>query len=116
MNKRKVGRKFNRERDQRAALLRSLARNLIIKERIETSQARAKELRPMIEKLLTRARRQNLSTVRYVSSIFDEKTAWKLLKEIAPKYSERPGGYTRIIKVINKRSDASKRAIIEFVN
>lgn len=115
MNKRKVGRKFNRETDQRRALLHSLVRNLITHERIETSEARAKELRPLVEKLLTKAREEKLSTIRYLTRYMDEKTAQKLLKNIAPKYSERPGGYTRIIKIINKRNDASKRAIIEFV-
>lgn len=115
MNKRKVGRKFNRETDQRRALLNSLVRNLITHERIETSEARAKELRPLVEKLVTRAREEKLSTIRYLTSKMDEKTAWKLWKEIAPKYTGRAGGYTRIIKIINKRNDAGKRAIIEFV-
>ena len=115
MNKRKVGRKLNREIGPRRALLSGLARNLILHQRIETSEARAKELRPFVEKLVTKARQENLAALRYLKTYINEDAVWKLLKEIAPKYKERPGGYTRVIKIVTRRNDASKRAIIEFV-
>ena len=110
-------RKFGREKGQRVALLRSLALSLINKERIETSEAKAKELRPFIEKIITRAKVANLPNQRLlVSRLMNRKTeVKKLFKEIAPKYIDRKGGYTRIIKMAPRLSDSSKRAIIEFV-
>lgn len=115
MRKRKKGRKLHRKKDQRKALLKSLAREMILKERIKTTEARAKELRPFIEKLITKAKKQNLSALRVLLSYFDESTAQKLFKEIAPRYKERKGGYTRIIKLGQREGDSAKMAFIEFV-
>jgi large subunit ribosomal protein L17 len=111
----KVGRKFGRKRDQRRALLRSLACNLITQEKIKTTEAKAKELRPFIEKFITRAKIDNLSNRRLLISKIGIKSAKKLFNQIAPKYKERKGGYTRIIKLPPRKTDASKMAIIEFV-
>lgn len=109
-------RKFGRETDQRRAFMKSLANNLISKEKITTTLARAKELRPFIEKLVTMARKNTLSSQRTVSARLGvEKTTHKLIKEIAPKYKDRLGGYTRITKVAPRMGDGSKMAIIEFV-
>jgi large subunit ribosomal protein L17 len=115
MKKQKRGRKFNRNKQQRKALLRSLAHALIIKERIETTQAKAKELSSFIEKKITKAKKADLSAIRYLAKDFSRPTVKKLVEKIAPLYQNRNGGYTRIIKTGVRQSDASKMAIIEFV-
>lgn len=115
MNKQKIGRKFHRQRDQRKALMRSLARNLILNEAIQTTHAKAKELRPFIEKLITKARVQNVATLRYLRLRMDDTAMNKLVKKIAPKYADRPGGYTRITKLTASGRNAASNARIEFV-
>lgn len=110
-------RKFGRTRDIRAALMKSLAFSLIKKGRIKTTEAKAKSLRPFIEKLITIAKKQNLTARRLLlSRLYNNKeAAEKMLKDISPKYAERAGGYTRILKLGRRKSDASKIALIEFV-
>lgn len=109
-------RKFGREMNQRDALLRSLARNLINKNRITTTLAKAKSLRPFVEKLVTKAKVQNLANRRLiVSKIQGEKEMNVLIKTLGPKYKERNGGYTRIIKLPRRKLDAAPMAMIEFV-
>lgn len=115
MKKKKPGRKFGRESAQRKALMNGLARSLFLKERIKTTEAKAKELRPFAEKLITRAKKSDLSARRYLVRYFDNQTVKKLVEEIAKKYENRPGGYTRIIKLGLRKSDASEMAIIELV-
>ncbi len=112
-----ANRKFGRERNVRKALLRSLTRELIIRDRITTTEAKAKELRPIIEGLVTKARKDTLHAKRMVTSTVgnERTTANKLLKDIAPRMKERAGGYTRIIKLPRRKSDGSKMAVIEFV-
>lgn len=109
-------RKFGRTRDERKALIRSLALSLILKGKIKTTEAKAKELRPFIEKLVTRGRKGDIFARRLIASrLGGEDATKKLVDEIAPRYKERNGGYTRIIKVAPRGGDASKMAIIEFV-
>lgn len=115
MNKSKVGRKLHRTRDQRKALLKSLAYNLVWQERIQTSEAKAKELRPFIERLVSKAREKNVAAMRYLKTYFDDKTAHQLIHKVAPKYKKRPGGYTRITKLAPYQGSKGVRAIIEFV-
>lgn len=115
MNKAKVGRKLHRTRDQRKALLKSLAYNLVRRSRIQTSEAKAKELRPFVEHLITVARKESVISRRYLKTYFDDKTVHQLLYKVAPKYKERPGGYTRITKLAPYRGSKGTRAIIEFV-
>lgn len=112
-NKRKLGRKKN----QRNALMKGLVLSLIAHEKIETTEAKAKELRPMIEKLITKANIGTLASRRSIVSSLYNKTseANKLIEEIAPRYKERNGGYTRITKLPRREGDASKMAIIEFI-
>ena len=109
-------RKFSRETGARRALLRSLAVSLIDHGRIRTTEARAKELRPFIERLITHARQGTIVSRRLVlARLGTVDAAEKLAKVVAPRYSERPGGYTRITKITTKRTDAAKMAMIEFV-
>jgi len=111
------GRSFGRPKNQRGALLRSLARSLVIHERISTTEAKAKELRPFIEKLVTRAKGGSLATRREITSKLTNrsKEVKKLFDVIAPKYKDKNGGYTRVLKLGARKSDGAKMAIIEFV-
>jgi len=112
----KKGKKFHRKRDQRKALLKGLAANLILKERIKTTLVKAKEAKSKVEKLITIAKKQNIVALRRVKENLPEKAANKLYYEIAPLYKDRKGGYTRIIKTsIRKVRDASPLVILEFV-
>lgn len=108
--------KFGRVRKQRVALMRSLARSLVLHEKIETTKAKAKALRPFIEKLVTRAKTDSLASKRIViARIGGETEAKKLFELIAPRYKDRNGGYTRITKIHTSRPDGADEAIIEFV-
>ncbi len=110
-NKRTLG----RDKNQRAALLKSLSVNLIVRGRIETSEAKAKELRPYFERFITRAKTGTLAARRYLIGQIGEKQTEKLMTKIAPQYKDRKGGYTRIIKTVRRLSDGSFRAYIELV-
>jgi large subunit ribosomal protein L17 len=110
-----VNRKFGRPKSQRAALLKSLARNLVIKGKIKTTEARAKEIRPLVEKMVTKAKAPTLANRRMlISSLGAATTAAKLIRT-AGAYGERTGGYLRITKMGPRKGDAAKMAIIEFV-
>lgn len=110
-----VNRKFGRETNERKALLKSLARSLVIKGRIQTSEAKAKEIRPLVEKLVTRGKSATLANKRaLISQLGDITVANKLIK-MAGTYTERSGGYLRIVKMGPRKGDASPMAIIEFV-
>ena len=112
----KKGRKFGRKRGQRRAFLQSLANNLIQHGRITTSEARAKELRPYVERLVTYGKKQNLHGLRLLLQKLPRNAAYKLYHEIAPRYQDRNGGYTRVVKrAERKKQDGSRQATIEFV-
>jgi len=115
MQKQKRGRQLSRKTDQRRALLKILAGNLILKERIKTTKAKAKEVAPFVEKMITRAKKQNLASRRILVSLLSEKAATKAFKELGPRYLERKGGYTRIIKLGPRFSDATEMVILELV-
>lgn len=115
MRHQKKGRKFGRKRDQRKALLRGLANNLILKEKIKTTEAKAKELRPFVEKLITKSKNKNLSSVRYLTAYLPAKTRKKIFDQIGPRYLDRKGGYTRIVKLPCRRTDGARMAIIELI-
>jgi large subunit ribosomal protein L17 len=113
-------RKLGRDSEHRAALLRNLACDLIEHEKIETTVPKAKELRRYIEKLVTRAKNADFNTHRYVYSKLGSNqrakaATQKLIDIIAPKFAERNGGYTRIIKTRFRRGDAAEMCIIEFI-
>ena len=110
-------RKFGRKANVRRGFIRSLAVALLTYEKIKTTEARAKELRHYIEKLLTKARVGDIAARRLVRARLgnQESLANKLVDEIAPRYEGRNGGYTRITKLPHRKGDASPMAIIEFV-
>lgn len=111
----KKSRKFHRERDQRKALMKSLVTALVSHGRIRTTEAKAKELRPAMEKMISKARVKTPRAIQLARKMLAPAIARKLFDEIAPKYRERKGGYTRIIKLGMRTSDGSKMAQIEFV-
>lgn len=109
-------RKFHRPSAQRRSLLKGLASQLFLREKIKTTQARAKELKSFAEKFITRAKKGDLATRRYLLRFFPKKIVKKLIEEIGPRYQKRPGGYTRIIKLGERRSDGAKIAQIELIS
>ena len=111
------GRKLQRKSGHRAALLRNMAAALIKHEQIQTTTAKAKELRPYVEKLITLAKRGGLSNRRLAHSrLMEETQERKLFEALAERYAGREGGYTRIIKAGYRASDAAPMAIIELVD
>ena len=110
-------RKFGRVRKERTALMRSLARSLILRGTMVTTEAKAKELRPYVEPLITKSRSNTLAVRRQLISKLGgaASAVSKLLLELGPKYKERTGGYTRITKLGIKGDDARSLARIEFV-
>lgn len=110
-------RKFGRTKNQRNALLKGLVLAMISHGRVETTLAKARELRPIIEKLITLAKKGDQASHRLiVSRIYGRKSeANKLVNEIASKYKDREGGYTRITKLGARQGDASQLAVIELV-
>ena len=112
-----AGRKLQRKTGHRKALFRNMSAALIKHEQILTTQAKAKELRPYIEKLITLAKRGGLSNRRLaMSKLQDETQLTKLFEVLAERYSDRDGGYTRVIKAGYRGSDAAAMAVIEFVD
>jgi large subunit ribosomal protein L17 len=120
MHNRKLGRKS----DHRRALLRNLAAGFIISEKIETTEMKALELRSWMDKLITLAKRNDLHARRQAARLLfnvvaDEEKGQsvlqKLFDEIGPRYTDRQGGYTRVIKTVQRRGDAAPMAIIELV-
>lgn len=109
--------KLGRDSAHRKSLLSNLSKELIEHERIKTSQARAKAAKPEIEKLITLAKRGDLHARRQaLSTLHQDKFAvHKLFDEIAPRYAERPGGYTRIIKIGPRKSDSTEMVFLELV-
>lgn len=115
MKKGKKGRKLSRKRDQRKALLKGLALSLIERERIRTTEARAKEVSPFVEKCISKAKKEHLTAIRYLSRFFPPKIVKKMTSELGKRYKNKKGGYTRIVKTGQRKSDGAKMAIIELV-
>ncbi len=108
--------KFGLKRGPRKAFTKILVQNLIMKERIKTTEARAKAIRPQIERFVSYGKKQNVSALRALMQKLPKKAAYKMYHEIAPRYKERKGGYTRIVKHLTLRKhDAAKMATIEFI-
>ena len=115
MRKRKKSRKLSRKRNQRKALLRNLARELFLKEKIRLTEAKAKEVSIFAEKQIQKAKISSLHSKKLLAGKFSPEIVKKLVNEIAPRYKERKGGYTRIIKLGQRKADGAKMAIVELV-
>lgn len=113
-HKKKKG-KFGREKNARKALFRSLSVNLIRDGKIKTTEAKARVIRPFVEKFVTKAKKGGLFNRRLVASKIGSASTKKLFDKLAPLYLKRSGGYVRIVKLPKRRSDGSKIAIVEFV-
>ena len=107
-------RKFAREHDARNELYRSLATALIDHGQITTTQAKAKSLAPVVARLITLAKRQNLNARRELAKQVGVKAVKKLMNELASEFADRKGGYTRIIRLGQRKSDGAEMALIEF--
>lgn len=115
MRHRVAGRKLGLPSDQRMALLKGLVRSFVELDRIRTTETRAKEVRPMFEKLITRARKNDLHARRITRRILNSEDLVKRLFDVtAPKFANRPGGYTRIIRLGPRRGDAAPMVILEL--
>ncbi|HEY9166901.1 MAG TPA: 50S ribosomal protein L17 [Candidatus Kryptonia bacterium] len=111
------GRKLKRTASHRKALMQSLATNLILYKQVRTTLAKAKETRIYIEPLITRAKKDSVPARRLISRFIKNREALKILfTEIAPKAQDRPGGYTRVIKLGQRHGDGGEVAIIELVD
>ncbi len=108
-------RKFGRPADFRKAFLWNLENSLILKERIKTTEARAKEIRPRVEKVISRAKNETLANRRLLLKNLNLKSVNKLFKELAPRFKERKGGCLRILRIGARKNDGAKMALIEFV-
>ena len=113
----KTGKKFGRLRGQRISFVRNLANDLIRAGSIETTETRAKAIRPVVERLVTFAKKQTLASRRIIiSRVHNEKIASKLYNELGPRYALRIGGYLRITKLgVTRKRDGTRMARIEFV-
>lgn len=117
-----MARKLGRTTDARLALLRNLASDLIIHERIETTEAKAKELKSIVDKMITLGKRGDLHARRQAAAFLYNKEAneedsvlQKLFNDVAKRYEDRQGGYTRVLKLGERQGDGAKMAIIELV-
>lgn len=116
MRHHKTVKKLDRNHAGRKALYKSLALSLMQEERIRTTEAKAKAIRPIIEKLITKARIDSEATRRYLfQHLQNKEVVEKMITTIGPKYRSRPGGYTRIVKMVQRQGDGAKMAIIELV-
>ena len=116
MRHRKTTTKLSRKKDPRRALMKNLAESLLLYEKITTTEAKAKALQPEIEKIITKAKKNDLTTRRALIQVLPtHNSVNKALEVIGPKYKSRNGGYTRIIKIPTRVGDGAKMAIIELI-
>ena len=116
MNHNKAYRKLGRRADHRKAMLKNMTISLVKAERIETTVTRAKELRKFAERMITFGKKNTLASRRNAFAFLrDEEAVAKIFNELAPKYADRNGGYTRIIKTSVRKGDSAEMAIIELV-
>ncbi len=116
MYKRIKGKKFSRKTDQRKAFMRSLAVNLILQEKIATTKVRAKAAASLVEKLITKAKKNDLAAQKKLAAFLPMVAVRKLVSDIAPRFKERNGGYTRIVKLGPRMKDGAPMAVIEILD
>lgn len=111
-----AGRKLGRKADHKTALIKNLITSLIMHERIETTEAKAKELKKYADKMITLGKKGDMAALRLaMKNVRSKEALGKLFKELAPRYTTRNGGYTRVLKYRNRRGDGAPTAIIEWV-
>jgi large subunit ribosomal protein L17 len=111
-----AGRKLGRKADHKTALMKNLVTSLIVHERIETTEAKAKELKKLADKMITLGKRGDMAALRLAQrNIRSKEALGKLFKELAPRFNGRDGGYTRVLKYRNRKGDGAPTAIIEWV-
>lgn len=116
MNHNKKGKRFGREAAPRNALMRNLATSLVLYENMNTTLAKAKAVRPLVEKLITVGRKKTLTARRQLHKVLTVESAVnKILEELGPRYASRPGGYTRIIKLGTRKNDGAEIAQIQLI-
>jgi large subunit ribosomal protein L17 len=116
MRHRKAGRKFDMPTDQRMAMFRNITTAVLAHGHVETTEARAKEARRFVDRMITLGKRGNVHARRQaLAFVYDTGVVDRLFDEIAPRYAERPGGYTRVIKLGNRLGDAAPIARVELV-
>ena len=111
----KKQKQFGRVKKQRNALMINLAKSFVVEGSVTSTETKIKSLRPVVEKMITRSKKDNLANKKFLVSKTGREVTKKLITEIAPKYTQRSGGYTRIVKLPRRKSDGSKMAKIEFV-
>jgi len=116
MRHRKKGKILGRRKGKREALLRGLLNNFVLFEKMDTTKAKAKVVRPLVERLITRATDNNLASRRYIAArLYTDGARRKLFEVLAPRYKQRKGGYTRIIPLKRRAGDGAEIVRIEFV-
>lgn len=115
MRKRVFGKKLKRTTNQRKALFKSLTNALVLHGRIKTTEAKAKAVKGEIEKLVTKAKKEEKLAMQNLQKSVQVKTAERLVKVVAPVFKDRPGGYTRIVRIGNRKKDNAPMVILEFV-
>lgn len=116
MRHRKKGKILDRKKAPREAMLRNLASSILIYEKVKTTKAKAKAVKPMVEKLITASKNGDLTSRRKLIEVLPQKMAVKKAMEVlGPRYKERPGGYTRIVKLGTRQGDGAEIAQIELI-
>ncbi len=115
MKKHVFGRKLQRDSNERKALFKSLMSALVIHERVQTTEAKAKSIKGLVDKLITKAKKGGVPAERALQPFFSQPLVRKMIDDIAPRFSQRPGGYTRIIRIGNRLRDNAQMVVLEWV-
>lgn len=115
MRKNVFGRQLQRDTNERKALFRNLMSELVLHERIKTTEEKAKSIKASVEKLVTKAKKNGISAQAVLSPFLTTNAAHKIVTEIGPRFAKRPGGYTRIVRLENRFSDNASMVIMEWV-
>jgi len=115
MRKNVFGRQFKRDTNERKALFKGLASSLVLEERIQTTEQKAKAVKGQVEKLVTKAKKGDLHAERLIQPYLNTSAVSKMMSDIAPRFKTRPGGYTRIIRMGKRLQDNSSMVILEWV-
>lgn len=116
MRKRKIGRKFGRRKDSRKAFLSAIVQSIIQHGRVKTTEARAKEVQPLVERAITIGKKQTLAARRRLERLYSTRVARAIMDDVAPRFQNRAGGYVRIVKLGARRGDRAPMALVEFVD